>query len=79
MPWWGWVLLGWAFVAALTAAWLGAAASIARRREREARAHQYGAAIEQERREAVDSPPRPPEPAGPAQRRRIRAQRAGRV
>jgi hypothetical protein len=72
------VVLGWLFVAVLTAAWLGAAASMARRREREARAHQYGESLEREWRAAVQSPPLPPEPAGPARRRRIRAQRADR-
>lgn len=32
MPWWAW-LVGWVLLSALAALWLGAAASIARRRE----------------------------------------------
>jgi hypothetical protein len=77
VPWWGWLLLGWLLLAGFTAAWLGAAASIARGRERAVRAHQYGAAMEEEWQRAVDGTPGPPEEAGPAQRRRRRAQRTG--
>ncbi|MGY1773171.1 hypothetical protein [Blastococcus sp. SYSU D00813] len=32
MPWWAW-LVGWVLLSTLAALWLGAAASIARRRE----------------------------------------------
>jgi uncharacterized membrane protein len=41
VPWWAWVLLGWAVVATVVSFWLASAAGLARRREREARAHQY--------------------------------------
>jgi hypothetical protein len=78
VQWWGWLLIGWVFLAGLTAAWLGAAASVARGRERAIRGHQYGDAMEQEWQGAVDGSPFPPEPVGPAQRRRRRAQRTGR-
>jgi hypothetical protein len=62
----------------VTAVWLGAAASIARGRERAVREHQYGEAMEEERQRAVDGSPPPAETAGLAQRRRRRAQRTGR-
>jgi hypothetical protein len=52
MPWWAWLLLGWATVATVAAFWLGAAATIARGRERAVRRHQYGQMAEQEWREA---------------------------
>jgi hypothetical protein len=41
MPWWGWLLLGWVALALVVGFWVAAAAAIARRRERAARAYRY--------------------------------------
>jgi hypothetical protein len=41
MPWWGWLLSAWTAVAVAAAFWVGAAAAIARRRERAAHRYQY--------------------------------------
>jgi hypothetical protein len=42
MPWWGWLLAGWVVVGTTAGLWMAAAGRIARQRERELRAHQYG-------------------------------------
>jgi hypothetical protein len=52
MPWWGWMLVGWSVLAVAVAAWVAAAARVARRRERAARAHQYEDAAGEQWREA---------------------------
>lgn len=52
MTWWTWLLIGWAVVATSGAIWTGAAAAIARRREREARRYQYDDALQQEQQRA---------------------------
>jgi hypothetical protein len=52
MPWWAWVLVGWAVVATVLSSWLAAAAGTARHRERALRAHQYPEAALSEFREA---------------------------
>ena len=41
MPWWGWLLGSWTALAVAAAFWVGAAAAIARRRERGAHRYQY--------------------------------------
>jgi hypothetical protein len=50
MPWWVWLLSIWGVVGLAVAFWIGAAATIARRRERAVRAHQQGEALERDRR-----------------------------
>lgn len=52
MPWWAWLLLTWSGLAGALAVWIGAAAGIARRRERATRRRQYDAALEPEWHEA---------------------------
>lgn len=53
MPWWVWLLVGWATVATIAALWLTAAAALARSRERVARTHQYSGEIQRERQAAA--------------------------
>lgn len=53
MPWWAWMLAGWALLALVVALVLGAVAAKARLRERAARRRQYDGAMEQEWREAA--------------------------
>ncbi|SNR33226.1 hypothetical protein [Blastococcus mobilis] len=52
MPWWVWLLSIWGVVGLAVSFWIGAAAAIARRRERAVRAHQRSEALERDRREA---------------------------
>ena len=52
MPWWAWLLAIWGVVALAAAFWLGAAAAIARQRERAVRDHQHGEALDHDWREA---------------------------
>ena len=44
MPWWAWLLVVWAVLAAAAGLLLGAVAARARARERAARAHAYDSA-----------------------------------
>ena len=46
MPWWGWLLVAWAVLGTAAGLWMGAAAGVARRRERVARAHETADAAE---------------------------------
>ncbi len=48
MPWWVWLLSIWGVVAVAGAFWVGAAAAIARRRERAVRAHQRSEALQRD-------------------------------
>ena len=78
MPWWGWVLATWVVVGTGAGLWIAAAGGIARQRERAARAHRHGEAVQRarnSRREAGTQAPADGSSSGPPELHETSARR----